>query len=318
MLKQNIYWFLYGLNMIFAKNIKFLFVFIYIKKPFFMKKISFLFILLFVSICNVFAQQFNSPQPSPAGKISQKVGLAEASVSYSRPSMKGRTIFGDIVVFDKVWRTGANSPTKIKFDDEVMFGGTKVPAGEYTLLSIPSKSEWSVMLNKDTKGNGAFTYQESDNIAVVKVKPATLSQNVETFTIQFGNITNTTMDLEIMWEKTAIKVEIKHEIQTKMDAQIKKILDPKRDAGTFYGIASYYYENNQNTQQALELITKSTDMTPRYWTMHLKAKIQARLNDKTGAIASAEKSKELATADKDDNYVRLNDKLIAELKGKAK
>jgi hypothetical protein len=283
-----------------------------------MKKISFLFVALFFCAFSVIAQQFNSPQPSPSGKVSQKVGLAEVSVSYSRPSTKGRNVFGDLVMFDKVWRTGANSPTKIKFDDEVSFGGTKVPAGEYTLLSIPSKTEWSVMLNKDSKGNGAFTYQESDNIAVVKVKPQTLNQNVETFVIQFGNITNTTMDLEIMWEKTAIKVQIAHDITPKMNAQIKKMTDPNRDASLFFQIASYYYESNQNTQQALELITKSTDMSPKYWTMHLKAKVQARLNDKTGAVASAEKSKELATADKDDNYVRLNEKLIAELKGKSK
>ncbi len=283
-----------------------------------MKKISFLFVALFMCAFSVIAQQFNSPQPSPSGKVSQKVGLAEVSVSYSRPSMKGRVIFGDIVVFDKMWRTGANSPTKIKFDDEVSFGGTKVPAGEYTLLSIPSKTEWSVMLNKDTKGNGAFTYQETDNVAVIKVKPQMLAQNVETFVIQFGNITNTTMDLEMMWEKTAIKVQISHDITPKMTSQIKKLLDPNRDAGLYFNIASYYYETNQNTQQALELITKSTDMAPKYWTVHLKAKIQARLNDKTGAVASAEKSKELATADKDDNYVRLNEKLIAELKGKGK
>ncbi len=283
-----------------------------------MKKISLLFVAMFVCVCHIFAQQLNSPQPSPAGKVSQKVGLAEISVSYSRPSVKGRVVFGDIVPFDKIWRTGANSPTKIKFDDEVLFGGTKISAGEYTLLSIPSKTEWSVIISKDTKGNGAFTYQESDNLAVIKVKPQTLTQNVESFTIQFGNITNTTTDLEIMWEKTVVKVQIKHDIEQKMNAQIKRMLDPNRDAGLYFNIASYFYESNQNTQQALELITKSTDMTPRYWTVHLKAKIQARLNDKNGAIASAEKSKELAIADKDDNYVRMNEKLIAELKGKSK
>jgi Protein of unknown function (DUF2911) len=282
-----------------------------------MKKYSFIVAFLSICILGFFASaqaQIKMPQPSPLSKLTQNVGLAEITIAYSRPSLKGRSIFGNVVPFDKMWRTGANRPTKIKFDDEVSFEGNKVAAGEYSLYSIPGKTEWTFILSKDTKGDGVFSYQESDDVIRFKAKAQTLPQSVETFTINFADITNTSANVQLMWEKTFVQFKIENEITSKIEAQIKKQLDPAKEAGLYSQIAGYYLEANKNLDEALTLITKSTDLAPRYWTLHTKAKIQAKLNKNADAIATAEKSKEMAKKDSDDNYVRMNDELIAQLK----
>lgn len=278
-----------------------------------MKKLALLICL--ACICCLAQAQIKMPAPSPLNKSSQMIGLAEVSLTYSRPSAKGRTIFGDIVPFDKIWRTGANRPTKIKFDEDMSFEGNKVAKGEYTLITIPGKTEWTILLNKDSKGNGAFSYEEADNVANFKVKSMSLPNKVETFTIAFTDLTINTAMLEISWEKTAVRIKIENDADAKVMADIKKQLDPAKDAGTYFEAASYYYETNRETQKALELINKSLEWNPnRFWVVHLKAKIQARLNDKAGAIATAEQSKKMSAEAKNDDYVKMNDKLIAELK----
>ena len=258
--------------------------------------------------------QIKMPQPSPKAQIMQKVGLAEVTITYSRPSTKGRKIFGDVVPFDKVWRTGANSPTKIKFDDEVIFEGNKVPAGEYTIVSIPSKTEWTLIINKDTKGNGASTYQESDDVIRLKLKPSTTANAVETFAFNFVDIGNNFATVEMTWEKTAVRFRIENEITSKIEKQITAQLNPSKDAGVHSQIAGYYLDTNQKLPEALELITKSTDVAPFYWTLLTKAKIQHKLGKNQEAITTAQKSIELAKADKDDAYVKMNEQLIETIK----
>jgi hypothetical protein len=260
--------------------------------------------------------QLNVPQPSPACKVTQRVGLGDVTINYSRPGAKGRAIFGDLVPFDKIWRTGANSPTKIKFETDVIVEGNKVAAGEYSLFTIPSKTEWTILLNKDPKNANAFGYQEAEDVAKFKVKSNATHHLVESFTINFTDLNYAAVNVEISWEKTSVKFRVEQEVDSKIKEQITRQLDPNRDAGLYYQVASYYYETNQKSEEALSLITKSVDMAPRFWTMHLKAKVQARLNDKNGAMASAEKSKQLAIENKNDDYVKLNEKLMAELKKK--
>lgn len=283
-----------------------------------MKKVIFYTCTLLFA-CLFFGQvqaQLNMPQPSPAAKISQKFGLAEVTVSYSRPSAKGRMIFGDLVPFDKIWRTGANSPTKVKFDADVVIEGAKVPAGEYSLFTIPGKTEWTIILNKDPKNGGAFAYQESDDVAKFKVKSIALPGMVESFTINITDVNFSSAMIEIAWEKTAVKFKMEQEVDSKIKEQITRQLNPARDANLYFQIASYYFETNQNMSEALNLITKSTDLAPQFWTMHLKAKIQAKMNDNSSAVATAEKSIQMAKEAKNDDYVRLNEKLIAEIKKK--
>lgn len=266
-----------------------------------------------VFFTNYAQAQLKLPAPSPFSKVTQKVGLMEASVEYSRPSMKGRVIFGDLLPYGKMWRAGANSPTKLHFDKEVTVEGTTLSAGAYTLMAIPEKSEWTIILNKDSKGNGVFSYNKEEDVARFKVKATTLSAPVETVTINFTDITMKTAKIELAWEKTSVKFAFSTEIDENITAQIKKALDPNKDAGTYFQIANYYYQKGEKLDDALKLITKSTDMTPRFWSVHLKAKIQAKLKDKKGAITTAKKSMEMAKEAKNDDYVRLNEKLISTL-----
>lgn len=258
--------------------------------------------------------QINMPAPSPFSKVTQNVGLIEASVEYSRPGVKGRKVFGDLVPFDKMWRTGANSPTKLTFSDKVKIDGKEVPAGSYTLISMPGESEWTFILNKDSKNRGVFDYNQSEDVIRFKAKSRSLNDVVESFTIGFTDLTMNSAHLEISWEKTAVKFAIETEVDDIVMAQIKNYLSPEKDAGPFYSIASYYYNKGTNMEQALELITKSVEMRPRYWSMHMKAKIQAKMDDKMGALASAQKSMEMAKKADNQDYVRLNEKLMAALK----
>jgi tetratricopeptide (TPR) repeat protein len=271
------------------------------------------FALSLVISATAFAQ-LKMPAPSPLSTVTQSVGLAEVSIKYSRPSVKGRKIYGDLVPFDKIWRTGANRPTKIKFDDDLVFEGKAVSAGEYTLVSIPSATEWTIILNKDSKGNGAFSYLESDDVLRFKVRPQPIANNVENFTVNFADITEKTAVIELLWEKTAVRFKIENEIASKIEKQIAKELNPAKDASLYSQIATYYLDTNQKLPEALELITKSTDLAPRYWTLHTKAKIQAKLGKNTEAIESCNKSIELAKKDSDDNYVKMNEKFIEQLK----
>lgn len=277
-----------------------------------MKRLSLLAITLL--FCASAFAQLKMPAPSPLSTVTQMVGLAEISIKYSRPSVKGRKVYGDLVPFDKVWRTGANRPTKIKFDDEISFEGNKVPAGEYTLVTIPNATEWTIILNKDSKGNGASSYLESDDVVRFKVKPQLVAYPVENFTINFANITDNTAIIELLWENTAVRFKIENEITSKIEKQITAQLNPAKDAGMYSQIAGYYLDTNQKLPEALELITKSTDLAPRYWTLHTKAKIQAKLGKNKEAMETCQKSIELAKKDGDDGYVKMNEKLIEQLK----
>lgn len=281
-----------------------------------MKKVTIYALFLLIGLCAMAfntSAQITTPQPSPFSKVTQSVGLTEATIEYSRPGVKGRTIFGDLVPFDKMWRTGANSPTKITFGDKVMIQGKEVAKGTYTLITMPGQSEWTFILNKDTKNRGVFGYNEAEDVLRFKAKSRQLNDAVETFTIGFTDVTSNSAHIEISWAKTAVKFAFETEVNAKVMAQIERFLAPDRDAATYSQIASYYYDNNMKMEEALDLITKSVDQRPRYWTMHMKAKIQAKMKDKKGATESAEKSLAMAKEADNQDYVRLNEKLLAEL-----
>jgi Protein of unknown function (DUF2911) len=260
--------------------------------------------------CTSLAQaQISMPQPSPAAKVSQTVGLTEVSVAYSRPGVKGRKIFGEVVPFGALWRTGANAATKVTFSDEVTINNVKVAKGEYSLFTTPGATEWKVVLNKNANA-GTANYKAEDDVVSLMVKPQMLPMNVENFTIGFSNVTANTSAMDIMWEKTMVSFVISTDVDTKVMAQITKALDPKRDAGLFYNIATYYYDTNRNTEEAYSLITKSVDMQPQFWTVHLKAKIEARLKKFNDAIGTAQRSLDMAKTAGNMDYVRLNEQLV--------
>lgn len=277
--------------------------------------LSFLALGLVISV-NLQAQTLKTPAPSPLQTIKQNFGLGEVSIEYSRPSAKGRVIFGDVVSFGNIWRTGANSATKITIVEDTKIEGNAIAAGTYAIYTLPGKDAWDIMFYKDlTLGGNVGEYKKEDEVLRISVKPSALTQKVETFTINFADMTATTCNVELVWEQTRVAFKLSTEIDTKVMKSIETAMAPA-DKRPYFSAASYYYDNNKDMKQALEWIDKAVEQNPKaYWVLHLKAKIQLKLKDAKGAIETAEKSKALALEDKDEAYVKNNDKLIAEAKG---
>lgn len=280
-------------------------------------KINILFLsLLTICISVVEAQQIQMPQASPAAQISQKVGLTDVTVDYSRPSMRGRKIFGELVPFGDVWRTGANAATTLTFSTDVKIEGNDLQAGTYALYAIPGKSEWTMIISSNTKLWGAVGYDNEDDVLRFKVKPGKTGQKYETMEINFVDITDTGSSLAIKWENTRVKFRIETEVDEIVMSQIRElVLDQEpTNPGLYYQAANYYFTNNKDMEQAYDWIIKSVDDDPKYWTMHLKAKIELALGKKKEAITSAQKSMDMAREAKNPDYVGLNERLIRSIK----
>jgi len=278
---------------------------------------SVLFVLLLMgSISTAFAQQIQMPQASPSAKIAQQVGLSNVTVDYSRPSTKGRKIFDELVPFGQVWRTGANGATLLTFSTDVIISGKTVPAGQYALYAIPNKSEWTMILSKNTKLWGAIGYSEADDMLRFKVTPNKLSRNYETMEITFADMTDSGANLSIKWETTRVDFRIETEVDPIVMAQIQElVIDTETDnPGLLYSAANYYYTNDKDINQAYAWISKSVASDKKYWTVHLKAKIEATLGLKTEATATAKESMALAKEAGNPDYIALNERLIKSMK----
>ena len=262
------------------------------------------------------AQTLKTPAPSTAQTVKQAFGLGDITLDYSRPSAKGRVIFGEVVPFGKLWRTGANAATKITFSDDVTLEGKAVKAGTYAIYTVPNKDSWEVILYSDlTMGGNTSNYKAENEVIRVVVKPTALTKSVETFTINLSDVTATSTTLEFIWEKTSVPVKITTEIDSKIMKNIETSL--AADSRPYFQAASYYYDNNKDLNQALIWVNKAVEQNPKaFWVTMLKARIELKLNDKKAAIATAEKTAALATEAKNDDYVRMANDLIAEAKKK--
>ncbi len=259
------------------------------------------------------AQQLRTPQPSTTQTVKQDFGLGNIELSYSRPNMKGRKIFGDLVPFDKVWRTGANSATTLTFSDEVMIGGTKIPAGKYGLLSIPSANEWTIIISKQIDVTSPAAYKQDMDVVRVKVKPMALPWSFETFGMSFENIKDNSLELMIAWDKTLVALPITTDVDGKVMKQIETIMT--KDNRPYFAAAAYYADNGKDLNQAVAWFDKAIEQNPNaFWVYYQKAKALAKLGKKAEAMTVSAKSMELAKAAKNDDYVALNEKLQKELK----
>ncbi len=267
--------------------------------------------ILFASFTSE-GQQLRTPAPSPTQTVQQDFGISTVQLIYSRPNMRGRKVFGDLVPYGKVWRTGANQATRLKFNDDVMIGGQPLKAGEYAVYTIPNENEWDIIINKGS-ANWGTNYKQEDDILRVKVKPTRLNDAVETFTMQFENVKPTSADLKIMWEKTAVAIPISTDIDTKVMAQINSLMN--NDNRPYFGAAMYYLETGKDLNQAVTWFDKAIEQNPNaFWVYHQKANALAKLGKKEEARKTANKSIELAKAQNNDDYVKLNEKLLASLK----
>lgn len=270
--------------------------------------------LLALGAPSAFAQQIKMPAPSPTQTLKQAFGLGEISVEYSRPLARGRVIFGDVVPYGQVWRTGANAATKVTFTEDVMVEGKSVKAGTYALYTIPGADSWSVMLYKDLNlGGNVADYKQDNEVVRVSVKPQAAGRTVQSFTIGVDEVAGSTATLQLMWEKTVVPVKISSEVDSRVMKSIETAMKPD-DTRPYFAAANYYYENDKDLNKALEWADKAIAQNRAFYIVHLKAKIQMKMKDYAGAVKTAEESKALAQTAKNDDYVRMNDKIIAQAK----
>lgn len=259
------------------------------------------------------AQQLRTPAPSPAATIKQSFALSSVEVNYSRPAVRGRAIFGDLVPYGKVWRTGANEATTITFGEDVTVGGKKVPAGKYGLLTIPGQNEWTIIISKQLDVTSPAAYKQDQDVVRFTAKSETLPFSVESFMIVFDDIKSNSMLVELIWDKTAVGFPIESDVDSKVMAQIDNAMN--KDNRPYFGAAMYYMENGKDMNKALEWLNKAVEQNPNaFWIHHQRANAFAKLGKKQDAIAAANKSIELARAAKNDDYVALNEKLLKTLK----
>ncbi len=258
--------------------------------------------------------QIQTPQPSPSSKVHQSIGLSEVSVDYSRPAMRGRTIFGDLVPYGKLWRTGANMRTKFTTDSDLKINGKDLKKGSYAILSIPNKEAWELIFYTEYEAGGAPAELDESKVALrVSAKTYPMEHAAENFTIGFGDLADgVSGNMYITWEKTMVMVKIETPTDEMAVKSIEKVMAGP-SANDYFNAASYYRSSGKDLNKALEWVSKAVEMNPdAFWMSRQKSLIQADLGDKKGAIASAKMS--LAAAQKAGNadYVKMNEESIAE------
>ncbi len=279
-----------------------------------------LFAIVLVAVCLMAEAQIQTPSASPAGSVTTVVGLTEVKVTYSRPRMKGRKIFGEgptfLTPYGKIWRTGANNGTRISFADDVKVEGVAVPKGEYLVFTWPGATQWTVSLYKDLDlGGDTESYKAENEAAKFTVKSDKLTERVETFTISIGDISDnsTSAKVQIAWENTSVKFTIAGDF----DAKVMKSIEAgtKVSPNAYSASANYYFENGKDLKKALEWITLACNDNPdAFWNLLTKAKIQKALGDKAGALTSSAQSRAAAEKAKNVDYIKMNDDLVKGLK----
>ncbi|MFY7668079.1 MAG: DUF2911 domain-containing protein [Crocinitomicaceae bacterium] len=263
-------------------------------------------------VLNSYAQ-ITTPKSSPLAKIEQKVGLADISISYSRPGKKDRVIFGDVVPFGEIWRFGANENTKITSSDALIFGKDTLKAGTYAIFTKPNKENWEVYFYTETTNWGTPEKWDEQKVALKLTSPVVaINDVVENLTISLDNLQNSGATLQFTWDKTRINIPFTINTKDKVLASIKKTMDGPT-AGDYYSAASYYFQEKLDMKQALSWCTKAVELRPEaYWMSRLMAQLQAANGDYKGAIETAKKSIVAAEKDGDNNYVKMNKTSIEE------
>lgn len=261
--------------------------------------------------------QIQVPPASPTFEVKGTIGLTEVHLVYSRPSARGRVVAGDLIPYGEVWRTGANASTKISFSTDVVIEGHKVPAGQYALYTIFNEQEATVILSKNLELWGSIGYSADDDQLRFNVPVKHPTSSYETLTMSFSDFTMNSANFNIKWDHTKVMFSIVSQVDELVMSQIKQqvIDNAPTNPGVYFQAAGYYFDTQKNDRMALEWVDKAIagNEQKQYWVFHLKAKIQARLGEKSAAKATAESSIELAKAAGNPDYVRLNEKLIASL-----
>jgi hypothetical protein len=255
-----------------------------------------------------------TPAPSSTQTIVQNFGLGKIILTYSRPNVKGRKIFGYTEPYNAVWRTGANAATTITFTDDVTLEGHKVAAGTYGLFSIPGQDQWTIILNKTAKQWGAYDYKAADDYLRFTVKPAQLQENVETLTLQFTNVFPTSADLNLLWEHTALVVHLTTDIDARVMARIDSAMQTANKP--YYDAIIYYWNNNKDMDKALPwaIALQQAPGFPPYVVKLWLARVELKKGDKAAAIKTAQEGVAAAQTANSTEYTRLNTEVITAAK----
>ena len=275
-----------------------------------------IFTLLLFTV-NLSFSQINTPRVSPASEVEQMVGLTEIEIEYSRPSMRGREVFGNLVPFGKVWRTGADNSTKISFDTDVIISGKTIQSGTYSIFSIPNKESWEIIFYSDVELWGVPRDWSENKIvfsSMFDVKKLKKSNTVETFTISFNDLTNNDVNMSISWENTSVDIKIEVPTRSMVESDINKVLSDKPKSSDYYAAAVFYRQENINLDKALEWMNKAIEMneSPRFWQYRQQSLIMAANDKYADAVDAAKKSLNLAIEADNQDYIKMNRESIAE------
>lgn len=281
-----------------------------------MKKL-FLFVCTLAIVASTNAQ-IKTPAPSPSQKIEQKVGLTDVTLEYSRPLMRGRTIFGGLVPYGKMWRTGANANTKITFSEDVKVGETALKAGTYAIFTKPNANAWEVYFYSDASNWGTPQEWDSSKVAAtVKVESHRMPMKIQSFTMTFDNVDKDSADLGMLWENVYVSVPIKVGTDATVMTSIENVMNGP-SANDYYSAAVYYLESGKDISKAKNWIDKAVSMrSDAFWYYRQQSLIYAKSGDKKGAIKAAKTSLKMAEKAGNDDYVALNTKSLSVWEGKA-
>ncbi|MDQ8203027.1 DUF2911 domain-containing protein [Pelagicoccus sp. SDUM812003] len=261
--------------------------------------------------------QLRTPAASPHAHVKQMVGLTEVEIDYSRPSVKGREIFGGLVPYGNVWRTGANQPTKITFSDDVVLGGESVEAGTYALYTIPAEDEWTIIVYGSTELWGSFGYDSKNDVARFTAKPQKLQTAVESFTIGIDDLRNDSASIYLDWDHTRVAFKLEVPTESKVMTQIDELKGtPEFDKpNVLFSAGTYYHAAGKDLKQAHEWVSEACEKSesPAFWMYAAKARIEVDLGKKKMAKASAEKTLELATEAGNGDYQKIAKDILASL-----
>ena len=275
-----------------------------------------IFTLLLFTV-NLSFSQINTPRVSPASEVEQMVGLTEIEIEYSRPSMRGREVFGNLVPFGKVWRTGADNSTKISFDTDVIISGKTIQSGTYSIFSIPNKESWEIIFYSDVELWGVPRDWSENKVvfsSMFDVKKLKKRNSVETFTISFNDLTNNDVNMSISWENTSVDIKIEVPTRSMVESDINKVLSDNPKSSDYYAAAVFYRQENINLDKALEWMNKAIEMneSPRFWQYRQQSLIMAANNKFADAVDAAKKSLNLAIEADNQDYIKMNRESIAE------
>lgn len=264
----------------------------------------------------LYAQELDLPRPSPKAFVSQVVGTTELAMSYSSPGVKGRVIWGELVPYDEVWRTGANEATTFKTDKDITFGGKALAAGTYALFTVPGKTTWDVVLNSQAEQWGSGNYDESKDVVRVTVTPKATSEKVERMNFSFRNFTNTAGELVLAWDRLEIAVPIGVSLDDAKES-VAAAMESYDGEGwqTPYRCATFYFENDMETAKAMDWAKMSVDVEETYFNTRLLAMMEAKAGKRDAAVEWGQKAVKLGKEREDPIDTRPLEKLVAEWRG---